>query len=76
MLIVSTKQNTENNPTSYASGTTIRFRGSRSTRPPLTIGVEIDLERVVDTDGRSPGQRTFSDGTRDVYTTQDKDSIV
>ncbi|EIW55361.1 uncharacterized protein TRAVEDRAFT_74190 [Trametes versicolor FP-101664 SS1] len=76
MLIVSTKQNTENNGTTYASGTTIRFRGSRSTRPPLTIGVEIDLERVVDTDGRSPGQRTFSDATRDVYTTQDKDSIV
>ncbi|OJT03192.1 hypothetical protein TRAPUB_6240 [Trametes pubescens] len=74
MLIVSTRQNAENNASSYPSHTTIRFRGSRSTRVPRSIGVEIDLERV-DTDGRSPGQRTF-DGTRDVYTTQDKDSMV
>ncbi|EIW55370.1 uncharacterized protein TRAVEDRAFT_51493 [Trametes versicolor FP-101664 SS1] len=75
MLIVSTRQNTENNASSYPSPSTIRFRGSRSTRLPRSIGVEIDLEHV-DTDGRSPGQRNFADSTRDVYTTQDKDSIV
>lgn len=75
MLIVSTRQNTENNASSYPSASTIRFRGSRSTRLPRSIGVEIDLEHV-DTDSRSPGQRTFVDSARDVYTTQDKDSIV
>ncbi|KAL1946351.1 hypothetical protein VTO73DRAFT_15478 [Trametes versicolor] len=76
MLIVSTRQNTA----SYATGsltlaTTVRFRGSRSTRTPHAIGVEFDLERVSDTNARSPIVRTFGEA-RGVYTDQDKNSIV
>ena len=52
MLIVRTRAQNNDNGTSVAS-TTIRFRGSRSTRPPIAVGVEIDLERVVHTDAGS-----------------------
>ncbi|KAI0642529.1 hypothetical protein C8Q79DRAFT_917043 [Trametes meyenii] len=59
MLIVRTRQTSEKTSTSLAgSGTAIRFRStgrSINTRPPVSIGVEIDLERVVDTESvRSP----------------------
>ncbi|KAJ8464052.1 hypothetical protein ONZ51_g9847 [Trametes cubensis] len=73
MLIVRTRAQNNDNGTSVAS-TTIRFRGSRSTRPPIAVGVEIDLERVVDTESVTSPTRMYDPrrGTH-MYVAQDKD---
>ncbi|KAI0764535.1 hypothetical protein BD413DRAFT_167301 [Trametes elegans] len=63
------------NGNSITSGTTIRFRGSRSARPPVSIGVEIDLERVVDTESVA-GQRVYDVHHAGPYSPHDKDAMA
>ncbi|KAI8976640.1 hypothetical protein BD414DRAFT_160084 [Trametes punicea] len=81
MLIVRTRTaNTASKANATVASTTLRFRSSRSTRPPISVGVEIDLERVVDTESVTPrsmpGAHIYDRRGDLMYSVEDKESIA